>query len=181
MSGRFTARRDEGFVVFLMGVRVNRWRDVRGWLPTLGSLRAMLREMRRRPEDGFLGGRAYYSRREILLVQYWRSFEDLESFARCPERSHMPGWKRFNRLVRQRGCVGLWHEAYIVGPGCYEAVYADTPVTGLARATEHIQAVGGRETARRRRLRAGLDPDGAPRTRLAETAGEETEVESASA
>lgn len=153
MSGRFTARRDEGFVVFLMGVRVNRWRDVRGWLPTLGSLRTMLKEMRRRPEDGFLGGRVYFGRREILLVQYWRSFEELESFARRPDKSHMPGWKRFNRLVRKRKCVGLWHEAYIVGPGCYEAVYADTPVVGLAEATEHVQAVGGRETARRRGLR----------------------------
>ena len=167
MSGRFTARRDEGFVVFLMGVRVNRWREVRGWLPTLGSLRAMLREMRRSPEDGFLGGRVYFGRREILLVQYWRSFEELERFARCPDKSHMPGWKHFNRRVRQRECVGLWHEAYIVGPGCYEAVYADTPVTGLAEATEHVRAVGGRETARRRRLRAGFAPEETPEAQSA--------------
>lgn len=181
VSGRFTARRDEGFVVFLMGVRVNRLRDVCGWLPTLGSLRSMLREVRRRPEEGFLGGRVYFSGREILLVQYWRSFEELERFARCPERSHMPGWKRFNRRVRKRGSVGLWHEAYMVGPGCYEAVYADTPVTGLAEATEHVQAVGGRETARRRRLRAGFGPDVTPRPRLAESTGGEPEVESAGA
>lgn len=147
---------DEGFVVFVMGVRVNRLWDLRGWPPTLLSLRAMLRELRRGCGVGFLGGRTYLRWRDVLIVQYWRSFEELERFARCPEESHMPGWKRFNRRVRKRKCVGLWHEAYIVGPGCYEAVYADTPVLGLAGATEHVRALGGREAARRRRLRAGL-------------------------
>lgn len=165
VGGRFTARMDEGFVVFVMGVRVNRLRDVRGWAPALASLRQMLRELKSRKEVGFLGGRVCFGWREILLVQYWRSFEELERFARSPEEAHMPGWKRFNRRVRQRRCVGLWHEAYLVEPGCYEAVYADTPVTGLAGATEHIPAVGGRETARRRRLRSGLHPDAAPGSR----------------
>lgn len=176
VDGRFTARMDEGFVVFVMGVRVNRLWDLRGWPPTLLSLRTMLRELRRGSAEGFLGGRTYLRWREVLLVQYWSSLEALERFARSPEESHMPGWKRFNRRVRKRKCVGLWHEAYIVGPGCYEAVYADTPVLGLAGATEHVRAFGGQETARRRRLRAGLgaevaDPGLAPRVAEAGTDG----------
>lgn len=56
VDGRFTARMDEGFVVFVMGVRVNRLWDLRGWPPTLLSLRTMLRELRRGSAEGFLGG-----------------------------------------------------------------------------------------------------------------------------
>jgi hypothetical protein len=63
---------------------------------------------------GISGGRTYLRWREVLRVQYWSSFEDLERFARSPEESHMPGWKRFSWRVRKRKCVGLWHEAYIV-------------------------------------------------------------------
>ena len=30
------------------------------------------------------------------LVQYWRSYEDLERFARNPDDPHLPAWRRFN-------------------------------------------------------------------------------------
>ena len=88
-----------------------------------------------------------------LLVQYWRSFEDLEKFARNPDDPHMPAWQRFNREARKGGAVGIWHETYLVEPGSYEAIYANMPEFGLAKATERVPAVGGRETARRRLTR----------------------------
>lgn len=44
------------------------------------------------------------------VVQYWRSFEHLERFARNPELAHLPAWKRFNRAVGGSGDVGIWHE-----------------------------------------------------------------------
>lgn len=153
--GRFTARTDGSFVVFVMGVRVNRVFALGSWVGVLLSLRSMLRELRGRPETGFLGGRTHFSWREVTLFQYWSSYEDLEKYSRDPDEAHMPGWQKFNRRVRKGGAVGLWHEAYLVEPGCYEAVYADVPVSGLARATEHVPAFGGKESKRRRDIRDG--------------------------
>ncbi|MDP9458327.1 MAG: DUF4188 domain-containing protein [Actinomycetota bacterium] len=40
-----------------------------------------------------------------------------------------------------------------MGPGAYEAIYANMPPFGLAKATEMVPAVGARESARRRLMR----------------------------
>jgi len=40
----------------------------------------------------------------------------------------------------------------------FEAIYSNMPVFGLAKATEHVRAVGGRETARQRLLRRENEP-----------------------
>lgn len=151
--GRNTARRDEPFVVFMMGVRVNRLLAFWRWLPVLLSLRSMVREMSDSPEVGYLGGQTLYSWRTVTLVQYWESYEALERYARCPGRGHLPEWQKFNRKVRGSKVVGLWHEAYTVGSAEYEAIYTNVPVCGLARATVHMPAIGGRETKRRRTIR----------------------------
>jgi hypothetical protein len=86
----------------------------------------------------------------VALVTYWRSFEDLERFARDPGDAHLPAWKRFNQSVGGDGSVGIWHETYLVPAGQYETLYGNMPVFGLAAATQHVPAVGRRETARRR-------------------------------
>lgn len=155
VGGRTTASMDESFVVFVMGVRVNRVLALRSWVGVMLSLRSMLRELRERPVAGFLGGHTHFSWREVTLFQYWNSYEELEKYSRNPNEAHMPGWQKFNRRVRKGGAVGLWHEAYLVEPGCYEAVYADVPVSGLAKATKRIPAFGGKETKRRREIRNG--------------------------
>jgi hypothetical protein len=54
IPGRFTARRDEPFVVFLIGLRVNRPLQVRKWLPA--AMGPMVRELQGNPQKGFAGG-----------------------------------------------------------------------------------------------------------------------------
>ena len=105
------------------------------------------------PEKGFLGGEFFFYGRGPALLQYWRSFEDLEKFARNSDDPHMPAWQRFNRTVGRDGSVGIFHETYIVGRGNYEAIYSNMPEFGLVKATERVRAIGGRETARRRHAR----------------------------
>jgi hypothetical protein len=144
VKGRFTAKMDEPFVVFLIGMRINRPLAVGKWLPTARAMMPMLRELYRHPEKGFLGGEFFFYGRGPALVQYWRSFEDLEGFARNPDDPHMPAWQRFNREARSSGAVGIWHETYLVEPGAYETIYANMPEFGLAKATERVPAVGGR-------------------------------------
>jgi len=156
--GRFTAKMDEPFVVFIIGMRINRLLAVKKWLPTVRAMGPMLRELYQHPEKGFLGAEFFLYWRGPAIVQYWRSFEDLEKFARNPEDPHLPAWQRFNRSVGKDGSVGIFHETYIVERANYEAIYSNMPPFGLAKATERVPAIGGRETARRRLMRGENEP-----------------------
>lgn len=150
MNGRYTAQRDESLAVFVIGLRVNNLLAVRKWLPTARAMGPMLRELYAHPETGFLGAETFVYWRGVAMIQYWRSFEDLERFARDREAPHLPAWRRFNRSVGADGAVGIWHETFLIEKGAYEAIYANMPVFGLARATAHVPATGRRQTARRR-------------------------------
>lgn len=146
---RMTAQIDGDFVVFLIGMRINRPRRIRKWLPTLLAMPRMLKELEAAPEAvGFLGHNGLSMGG---IIQYWRSFDHLEAYARSPDHRHFPAWKAFNSRMRQsRGDVGIWHETYLVKAGMYEAVYSGMPVFGLARASESVPVAGKRDTARSR-------------------------------
>lgn len=148
--GRYTAQVDEPFVVFLVGMRINHFLAFRKWGPTMMAIGPMLHALYQHPEKGFLGGQTIVYWRGIGLVQYWRSFEDLERFARSPAEPHLSAWRRFNRAIGSDGSVGIWHESYLVGPGRYEAVYGNMPAFGLAGATRHVSVTTQHTTARQR-------------------------------
>jgi hypothetical protein len=59
-------------------------------------------------------------------------------------------WKKFNQAVGADGSVGIWHETYTINADQFESVYGNMPRFGLAAAMEHVEAVGRRETARKR-------------------------------
>jgi hypothetical protein len=150
IHGRFTAQTNEPFVVFLIGMRINKFFAFRKWIPIARAMGPMLSTLYQHPEKGFLGAEYYFNLRGPVLIQYWRSFEDLEKFARDKSDPHLIAWKQFNKAIGSDGSVGIWHETFLVDPGKYEAVYGNMPVFGLAAATKHVPAVGRRETARRR-------------------------------
>jgi hypothetical protein len=150
MPGRFTAQYDESFVVFLIGMRVNKLFALRKWLMVARAMGPMLRTLYAHPEKGLLGAHTAVSWRGVTSIQYWRSFEDLEKFARDKDDPHLEAWRRFNKQIGTDGSVGVWHETYLVEAGKYECVYGNMPVFGLAAATSHVPALGRRETARRR-------------------------------
>ncbi|MBW4688519.1 MAG: DUF4188 domain-containing protein [Komarekiella atlantica HA4396-MV6] len=150
IPGRFTAEIDEPFVVFLIGMRINKFFAFSKWIPTARAMSPMLRSLQQNPDKGFLGGETFIYWRGVGLLQYWRSFEDLERFARNPSDPHLEAWQRFNRAIGADGSVGIWHETYLIEPGRYKAIYGNMPVFGLAAATKHVPAMERRETARRR-------------------------------
>ncbi len=150
--GRMMATIEGDFVVFLIGMRVNYWWKVHKWWPVAMAMPRMLAELAAHPECGCLavGGRTGFS------VQYWRSFDHLEAYARSAEHAHWPAWTAFNRQVRATsGDVGIWHETFLVRAGEYETLYGSTPRMGLALAGSHV-AVGADQGAARERLRAGI-------------------------
>ncbi len=148
--GRFTADTEEPFVVFLIGMRVNKLLALHKWVPTALAMGPMLRSLYGNPDSGFLGGEAILYRGGIGLIQYWRSTEDLERFARSPQETHLKAWQRFNKSVGKDGSVGIWHETYEVAAGRYETIYANMPRFGLAAAAKHVPVGKRGETARER-------------------------------
>ena len=148
--GRFTAEIEGPFVVFILGMRVNKFLAVRKWMPVVRAMRPMVEHLLRHKELGLMHAQSYAYWRGAALVQYWRSFEQLERFARDPSLMHLDAWKCFNRAIGADGSVGIWHETYVVQASQYECIYGNMPRFGLALAGEHARAVGAKETAKRR-------------------------------
>ena len=149
-NGRYTAKTNEPFVVFLIGMRINKWWRFDKWIPVANAMAPMLAALFAHPEKGFLRGEFFWNFSGPALIQYWRSFEDLERFAREPSDPHLEAWKRFNQAIGPDGTVGIWHETFLVQPDQYECIYGNMPAFGLGAAVEHIEAVGRRQTARLR-------------------------------
>ncbi len=153
-TGRYTAKTDQPFVLFMIGMRVNKLWAVHRWLPTFTAMVPMLTTLYRHPEKGFLGGYSTLGSSGPVLVQFWRSFEDLERFAHNPSDPHLPAWCQFYKAGNSDGAVGIWHETYLVQPNAFEAVYAGMPRFGLASVLEHI-SVNEKRNSARERLNAG--------------------------
>ncbi|MFN0093820.1 MAG: DUF4188 domain-containing protein [Dehalococcoidia bacterium] len=145
------------FVVFLIGMRINKpWKPWK-WLPVFIAMPRMLRELASQKDSGLLGARlSFGSPISPVVIQYWRSFEALDRYARARAQSHLPAWAKFNRAIGSNGDVGIWHETYLVPAGAYEAIYNNMPPTGLGAAFEVVPATGRKRTAgQRAALREG--------------------------
>lgn len=143
---RLTANLDGDFVVFLIGMRINAPLKIHRWWPVAAAMPRMLDELRRHPELGFIHAESWFSR-TIILVQYWRSMDQLLAYARNKDSAHLPAWQAFNKAVGADGSVGIWHETYAVSPGSYENVYVNMPAFGLGCAGTLQSTTGGLQSA----------------------------------
>src|SRR4051812_17142297 len=134
VAGRRMMAEVEGdFVVFLIGARFNNKLQFARSLLDLGGRRGMkhmLEYLVARPEKGLLA----YEMGIPTIVQYWRSFEHLEAFAKDKDDPHLDVWRRYWRRVGRSGRTGIWHETFLVKAGQYEAVYGNMPPHGLGKA-----------------------------------------------
>lgn len=159
---RLTAQIEGDFVVFLIGMRVNRFWKPHKWLPVFMAMPKMLKELASDRESGLLGFQLRFGIRSPMVIQYWRSFEALERYARAADREHYPAWVRFNKAVSSNGDVGIWHETYLVKAGSYECMYNNMPAHGLGKASTLVTATERRAGAAQRlgREPAGQAPPG---------------------
>ncbi len=155
-TGRYTAQIEGDFVVFVIGMRINRLFLVHRWGPVVLAMPRMLKELFSHPEMGLLNARTFVSGRTVMVLQYWRSFEQLHDYAHGKELQHLPAWADFNRRVGNNGSVGIFHETYLVRAGEYECVYVNTPKFGLATAGEMIPAIGRMQHAKSRLGRSDM-------------------------
>ena len=147
-QGRRTARIEGDFVVFLIGARLDKLHPIRS-LRDLGGMRGMpymLKYLSERPEKGLLGFETYGL---TMNVQYWRSFEHLERFAKDDGDPHLKVWRNYWKRVGKDPRSGIWHETFLVRTGEYEAIYGNMPPHGLGRAAE-IVPIGSDSFARGR-------------------------------
>jgi len=149
---RVAAERDEPFVVFHIGLRINAFWKIHRWLPIFLIAPRMVRELVSDPESGLLGSRTVVGPgiRNIGFVQYWDSFDALREYARDSDRLHFPAWQDYyENGTKEDAAVGIWHETYVVQPDEYETVYNNMPPHGLAASdeTEIVPASDQRRTA----------------------------------
>jgi hypothetical protein len=150
--GRWTAELDGDFVVFLIGAAVHDPEAESEAPALLTAMVGMLEELAADPSYGLLGFTGFGGPGEGgVIVQYWRSFDALEAYARNPRAEHAPIWRAWNRLATQeRGAAGIWHETFRVRAGEYEAIYQNMPVMGLQQAGRPVTVSEARDSARAR-------------------------------
>jgi hypothetical protein len=127
-AGRSTAFTPSSYVVFLIGMRVNRLFAFRKWMQVGGAMPRMLRELYANPELGFLGGETLLNWRGVTSLQYWRPFDHLHAYAHARDAAHEPAWAAFNR----------------------ESIYGNMPPWGLSRAFGRLPISGVNDGARQR-------------------------------
>ncbi|NML92356.1 DUF4188 domain-containing protein [Novosphingobium olei] len=142
LTARMTADYDGPLVIFIIGMRINRALKVHKWLPVIRAMGPMIAGLR-----------------TVTLIQYWRDFESLETYARARDKRHWPAWAAFNKAVGTDGTVGIFHETYVVAPAGHEAIYVNMPPFGLGRVGNLVPAEGRRSEARERMKQAGTAPD----------------------
>jgi Domain of unknown function (DUF4188) len=150
ITERMAARIEGDFVVFLIGARINKLWKIHKWMPVVLAMPRMIKELQSLPKEqtGLLGVETWGLG---MLVQYWRSFDHLERYARNPDQKHFPAWVDFyRRNGKSTGDVGIWHETYLVRAGEYEAIYNGMPPTGLGKVGELVKATGQLKSARQR-------------------------------
>ena len=143
---RMTAEADDEFVVFLIGMRVNKLWKIHKWLPVALAMPKMISELYKNPDIGFISHEQWFGRTTIM-VQYWKSFEQLEHYAKSRTSSHLPAWSKFNKNIGSNGDVGIWHETYLSKQGSFESVYNNMPRFGLAKAMNCVPAKGKYKSA----------------------------------
>jgi hypothetical protein len=151
VPGRQMAKIEGDFVIFLIGARFEPLHLLRSFRDLGGrrGMKHMLDYLSERPEKGLLG----YQMGFPFIVQYWRSFDHLEAFARSEDDPHTAAWRNYWRRVGKDPRSGIWHETYLVRAGEYEAIYGNMPPYGLGRAGTLVPI--GSETRARTRMGAG--------------------------
>ena len=138
-QGRWTTKIEGDFVVFLIGARLNSKLHVLRSLLDLGGRRGMnhmLEYLTDHPEKGLLGYQT--SGISLMNVQYWRSFEHLERFAKDESDPHLATWRSYWKRLGKADRTGIWHETFLVRAGEYEAIYGNMPPYGLGKAGDLV-------------------------------------------
>ena len=166
--GRWAGQIQGDFCVFHIGIILN------GHIPSGDAMKQigeafvrMHEELESDPEKfGFYGSTQYTStnlRVDLgMTVQYWRSQDHLNAYARNHMSKHFPAMVWSSKMMKVSDHIGFWHESFKVHAGEYEAIYVNCPQILLGKAGTLLKAEGKWKTARGRLgLTDGKDLDDA--------------------
>lgn len=154
-AGRYTIENNEDIVVFIIGMRINNRIAIHKWLPVFLAMPGMIKELyNHKNELGFLSMESYLGLRTTAIIQYWRSIDDLLSYAK--NEKHLAAWKKFNQKAHNNKAVGIYHETYQIKKGDYESIYVNMPLYGLGSALPHIPITPDQQSAQNRLRKSKL-------------------------
>lgn len=131
-KGRKAVELEDGMVIYINGIRLNRLRGLPQYLMANWKVAKMFKRLAADPDSGFLGYElALMGPRHGAAIQYWRSLDDLRRFASDREDMHVPAWQWFNRV--DDGSIGFWSELYVIGLEDYETFFRNVEGVGLSR------------------------------------------------
>ena len=98
---------------------------------------------------GLLGSESFtIARGHFGVLQYWRSFDDLDAWSHRPP--HSEWWREAVDRMRRKQDLGVYHEVFRVPAANLESIYLDCEPAGLARFGKLGEPVGPMTTARGR-------------------------------
>ena len=71
INQRMTVQLEGDFVVFIIGMRINRFWKFHKWIPVAKAMPRMLKELSQKPESGFLGFQIFGGIPPVT-IQYWK-------------------------------------------------------------------------------------------------------------
>ena len=84
---------------------------------------------------------------ETMVIQYWRSIQDLHAFAHSP--IHCETWAWWESITKTHKHLAICHEVYAASSKQWETVYVNCEPTGLGATTflakEHSDQKGVEE------------------------------------
>jgi hypothetical protein len=150
------AEMDDGVVLYVNGIRLNRLRALPQWLLANWTIAKMFGELEAEPDSGFLGYTPIFlGLRKGATMQYWQSLEDFQRFATDPDGPHVPAWTWYDETVDPDGGLGFWAELYVFDGDSFETFFRSVPPTGIVRVATMVPM-------RDHERRLGLSRDGRP-------------------
>lgn len=148
VPGRKTVDIKGDFVVFHIGARAHKKLDQ--FFREMGdAFREMLQELEENPSLGCLGSEQFVGVTGFFIVQYWRSLDQLNAYARSSTNRHASAWAKVMRVVRKSNDYGIWHETFEVKEGNYECIFGACPpmMLGNCHQTSLIDCKGRNKSA----------------------------------
>ncbi|MDB5350762.1 MAG: hypothetical protein JWN86_2009 [Planctomycetota bacterium] len=96
----------------------------------------------------FHSERFAFNLRHFGVLQYWRSFDDLEQWVRRPP--HSEWWRQATERGRTKRDIGVYHEVFLVPRTAIESIYLDCSPVGLSAFGTLGEPVGSLTTSRDR-------------------------------
>lgn len=139
-TGEITTAAGEKIVVLHLGAKSNspfgffhsQFQKVGEYLEDMNTI------MDKGDVNGFLGQTTFFRQdergaTEVVLISYWRSIEDLWSFAHSGV--HREAWTWWEKTIKQNGAVGIHHEIFEADAKNWENLYVNFQPTMMGATT----------------------------------------------